>query len=287
MTEHAAFPDAMRAILDGREDDLRALLAEHPDLARARAEEDTRGMQNTLLHVTTGMGEVTWPENAAALARLLVEAGAEVDACEREAGGETPLHHAVSVNNAEVAAVLLEAGADPEREGRYRSGLDTPLGYALFYGTDKRLPRFAENCPELLVRHGAAVTLPFAAGLGREDLLSARLAEGGDGPEWRLTLQHALLFACHQGHTSLVAPLVAAGARPNECVPFFHWNCAGMHTAAIHGQRDAVSALLAAGASPVVTDGIHRSTPLEWAEMGQEDEIVELLENARRSRIRR
>lgn len=287
MTEHAAFRDAVRAILDGREDELRALLSEHPDLPRARAEEDTRGMQNTLLHVATGMGEVTWPENAGAIARLLVDAGAEIDACERETGGETPLHHAVSVNNVDVAAVLLEAGADPQREGRYASGLDTPLGYAMFYGTDKRLPIYPENCPELLVRHGAEVTLPFAAGLGRADLLAERLEEGGAGDSWQTSLQHALLFACHQGHASLVAPLVAAGAKPDACVPFFHWNCAGMHTAAIHGQRDAVIALLEAGASPVVTDGIHRSTPLEWAEMGREDEIVELLENARKSRIRR
>lgn len=61
--------------------------------------------------------------------RLLVEAGAEIDA--RSRGDlRTPLHRAVSMNQYDIAHYLLEQGADPTRENRSgRSAIDSIKRY--------------------------------------------------------------------------------------------------------------------------------------------------------------
>jgi hypothetical protein len=109
--------------------ELEKMIDRHQQLVALRDIPDNRGMQNTLLHEVTGMGELDWPETAAEIAVLLIEKGSAVDATEQEDQGETPLHHAVSINNVEVAEVLLKKGADPEknrplrRHHRYCTGI--------------------------------------------------------------------------------------------------------------------------------------------------------------------
>ena len=50
------------------------------------------------------------------MVRLLVEAGADVNAAEGF-GGNTPLHEAVEKGDAEIVKILVAAGADVEAEG--------------------------------------------------------------------------------------------------------------------------------------------------------------------------
>jgi ankyrin repeat protein len=82
-----------------------------------------------------------------AAVRLLIERGADIEAPSQNqefAQEACPLHSAVAAGRIEVAALLLEAGADPN--ARQRGGF-TPLMAAEQLG----LPDLAE----LLIRHGA------------------------------------------------------------------------------------------------------------------------------------
>ena len=49
-------------------------------------------------------------------ARILIEAGAEIDACGED--DYTPLHNAIEQGNADMVALLLKAGANPFRTSR-------------------------------------------------------------------------------------------------------------------------------------------------------------------------
>src|SRR5271170_5323045 len=76
-------------------------------------------MRNHALHACIALG------NSVDVARLLVEAGADVNAT--AAGGYTPLHLAASQPSREIVALLLESGAN--RETRCDQG-KTPADYA-------------------------------------------------------------------------------------------------------------------------------------------------------------
>jgi uncharacterized protein len=76
-------------------------------------------LRNQALHACIALG------NSVEVARLLVEAGADVNAA--AAGGYTPLHLAASNGNREIIALLLENGAN--REARCDQG-KIPADYA-------------------------------------------------------------------------------------------------------------------------------------------------------------
>lgn len=257
------FSAAKQAVLDGNLLELQTLLKENPSLAQARASRDDHGHEMTLLHLATGMGEVSWPDTAPETARLLLDFGAEVDAGEDRSGGETPLIHAVSVNNVPVMEVLLDAGADLERHGRYNTHLDTPLGYALFYGVDTRLPRYPRQAAELLIDRGAWVNSAFAAALGRftEALKEESALEQGT----------ALLFACRYGQNQVAGQICELDLNLNQIFPFFHASSSPLHMAAIHGNPSLLQLLIDAGADPNLKDGKHHATPMEWAAFFKKD----------------
>lgn len=74
------------------------------------------------------------PAAALALARLLLAAGADVQAAQQ--GGWTPLHQAADNNHAELVALLLQHGADPA--ARAENG-QTPLDMAIAKNADAAL----------------------------------------------------------------------------------------------------------------------------------------------------
>lgn len=276
----------LQALAAIRHDDLKTftrLLAQHPRLSVFRPVPDRPGNQNTLLHEVTGMGEVKYYSNGPAMARQLIEAGADIDAPERIGGGETPLIHAVSINNAPVTEVLLEAGADPERHGRHDGSIDTALGYALFHGS-AGLKRFPVSCPELLIRYGAKVYLPFAAALGWNEKLpdyfdgTGRLRpEASPSTNEQLILNQALLFAARYGNIEGATFLLDRGAQLNEPIPFFHYTATALHLASEQGNRvPMVSFLLDHGADPTIRDGLFNSTPPGWARHCRQEEVVQL-----------
>ena len=105
------------AVHAGDLDLIKRLLRENPDVARARFE--ARGGTSTALHFVTD-----WPgyfANGPDIVHLLVDAGADPNALTTGdgsdtpgPGSETPLHYAASSDDVDVAAALIDRGADLE-----------------------------------------------------------------------------------------------------------------------------------------------------------------------------
>jgi ankyrin repeat protein len=181
MTTDSEFVAAIAAIRAGDEAGLRRLLASHPGLAASRLGGVAKG--RTPLHIACD-----WPgyfPNGPRIAGLLIEAGADLDARSTDDDhGETPLHWTASSDDADVAAVLIDAGADIEIPG---GSIGTPLANAIGY-----------NCwhvARLLVARGARVDeLWHAAALG----LLARLREllADDAQRTPEKLSQAFWHAC-------------------------------------------------------------------------------------------
>lgn len=281
---HDAYETACRMIHQGDVDGLRKQLDQFPHLAWWQSHADSQGTRSTLLREATGRGMEEWPENASLIAGTLIRAGAKVNEAERPQQQETPLHDAVSVNNVEVTKVLLEAGADTEAPGRFDGSIDTALGYALFYGMDEKNPRFPVNCPEVLMRHGAQVYLPFAAALGNLKQVKSffrpdhsLLPEAGIAPPKR-TLQQAFLFACKSGQLTVCEYLLYRGVDINASIPFFHHRATGLHLACESGQqRELVKFLLSKGADPTIKDGVFDADAKGWAMFNGQDEVFRVL----------
>lgn len=129
-----------------------------------------------------GMTALHWAaeHGNAELARVLVAAGANVRAVTR-LGDYTPLHIAARGGASGVVGALLEAGADVH--ARTSAGGVTPLHYAAAAGD--------RTSVALLLEHGADVDV----------------AE----PMWQQT---PLMFAAAAGRTAVVRTLVEAGASP-------------------------------------------------------------------------
>ena len=122
----ANFEAAADAIVSGDIATLRALLREHPGLARARS---TREHRSTLLHYVSANGvedfrQIT-PQNIVEITKLLLDAGADVNAeSEAYGGGSTTLGLAATSIHPEQAGVqiellelLLARGAEIEKPG--------------------------------------------------------------------------------------------------------------------------------------------------------------------------
>ena len=109
-----AFELAVSAIGSGDVDNLNQLLADNPELATTRGDDEA-----TLL-----IRLIDYPghrPNSAESARVLIEAGADVDA-RRNAENGTALAGAICVNDADVVRVLLELGADIHAPCGWRDG---------------------------------------------------------------------------------------------------------------------------------------------------------------------
>lgn len=153
----------------------------------------------TPLHVVTD-----WPgfvPNGPQMVRILVAAGADPEA--RFVGPhhrETPLHWAASSDDVEVAAALIDAGADLDAAD---GSIGTPLENAVGYG--------CWEVARLLVAKAARVeTLWCAAALG----LTLRVEELLDGAS-AARVSQAFWHACAGGQRRMAERLLARGADVN------------------------------------------------------------------------
>jgi hypothetical protein len=229
------FEAAADAIVDGDAPALRGLLASHPGLARARS---PYAHHATLLqHVSANGIEASrqWqsPQNAVEIARILLDAGSEVDALCGAYHGSTALglvvssvHPARAGVQAALVETLLDAGAAIDGRATEHG---TPIETALLFGYP--------NAAEVLARRGARIDdVVVAAGLGRADL-AARLAEQ---PNARLDL--AFRVASRLGRTEAALAVLDKGADPTKQD---HEGFTGLHWAAFFGHFETVEALLA------------------------------------------
>jgi hypothetical protein len=220
---HPQFEVAADALVSGDLASLDDLLRQYPDLITARS---ARPHHATLLHYMAANGveavRQRTPPNAVAIARCLLDAGAEVDAlADTYRGGstETTLNLLVSSSHPYEAGLqrpllemLLDYGAAPNGVVDDGSPLITSLAF------------FALGAARLLAKRGARVdTIPAAAGLGDLSLVRQLLAEptpGVDIPWLQLrddrqaNLDVAHTWASMFRHSEVADVLLEAGAHP-------------------------------------------------------------------------
>jgi ankyrin repeat protein len=243
-----------RKILDRRDvAGLKALLAVRPEQAveRLRNWSDQPRGASPLGYVAMLRYDTArrlWREvtGTAALAEALLAAGAPVEG--DPVDPETPLMTAASYGDAEVARVLVEAGADMAATAKAWAG-GVPGGTALRHAAVFDMTAVAE----VLVAAGATDVV-YAASVGDlGDLLTT------DTPlEERVA---ALRIAAERGRLGVIDELLTAGT-PLDGVDA-HGSTA-LHAAALCGRADSVRHLLAHGADPTRRDARFRSTPLGW-----------------------
>ena len=247
----ARFERAVEAVIDGDIAALKQLLADDPELVRARSTRvnnfDPPMHRSTLLHYLAANGVEGYrqrsPKNAAEVAKVLLEAGADPNALSWAYGGQcTAMALLVSSSPPADAGVqvplvetLIDYGASvaPAGEGNWTSPVET----ALVFG--KRDAALA------LVRRGAPIqSLAAAAGLGRIDEVKRMLpsAEGQDR-------HRALALAAQCGQPAVVGVLLDAGEDPNRFnPPGTHSHTPPIHQAVAAGHLDVVKLLVDRGA---------------------------------------
>ena len=189
---------AVQAVRTGDLPTLARLLAENPELASTPL--PGHGGR-TLLHVVTD-----WPghfPNSAATIRLLVEAGADVNAASGGGHAETPLHWAASSDDIEALDALLDAGADINAPGAVIGG-GTPLADATAFGQWQAAHR--------LVERGARTTLWESAALGLLIQMPHHIEATTSS---RQEITSSFWGACHGGQPETAAYLLEAGANIN------------------------------------------------------------------------
>jgi hypothetical protein len=194
------FERAADAIVAGRNDELRALLAEHPELVRQRS---TRAHRAPLIHYVAANGvedyrQVT-PPNVLEVARLLLDAGADVNAgSDAYGGGSTVLG-------------LTATSVHPHRAGVQIPLVDLLLERGAALDASIVRSALANGRPEAaraLVDRGAAVeSLAVAAGVGRLDLVRELVDEAGPAE-----VDQALIAAAAYGAREVVELLLERGA---------------------------------------------------------------------------
>ena len=171
---------------------------------------------------------------------------------------KTALHWAAEKNRAEIARLLVDAGADIEATTSWGA---TPLEWAATMGSS--------SVADLLLARGAGrFTLIVAAALGKFEDVKFLLDSEND------FASTALYAAARNGHTEVVEHLLDHGATI-DTRGFFGGT--GLHWAAINGHRDTVELLIARGASRSIRDEHFDSTPEEWAIEGGHAELATLL----------
>ncbi len=294
--DKSAFDEAVHAIINGDLEVLKQLIQTHPELTTARSEAPHRA---TLLHYVAANGVEDElqksPKNAAQIASLLINAGADVNASAEMYGGgaqNTTLNllvsswwpHQAGVQS-EVIEVLVKHGASPD--GPLNDG--SPLGTALGFGYRKA----AETLANLNANYD---NLVFSAGLGKLDQLKSYFDSNYEVNAEALNFKYsdketmgryswpppkhqdpkiiAFIYACINGRLSVVKFLFDLGVSINSHMSFQQ---TGLHYAAQLGHIHLVQWLLENGADPGIVETQFNKTPTQWAEEGNEQAIAKMI----------
>jgi Ankyrin repeats (3 copies) len=241
------FESAVEAVIAGDVLLLEKLLSENPELIHARS---TREHQATLLQYLSANGvesfRQTIPKNAVQIVKILLKAGAEVDAPnwpDGPAGPGTALGEVATSIHAQRAGLQDALLATLLSHGASIDGL--PGGWnPLLAALHNDRPEAAE----FLASHGAHLDLEGAAGVGRLDVVTGFFNNDGSlkPNATRVQLQSGFISACEYGRKNVVEFLLDKGVdlRVGE-----NTGQTALHLAAHRGQLEIIRLLFDRGAA--------------------------------------
>jgi ankyrin repeat protein len=252
----AKFEQAADAIVNGNVDALRELLRENSGLVGAQS---PREHHATLLHYISANGIEDYrqrtPKNAVEIAAVLLDAGADVDAIADVYGKSTTLGLTATSIHTLRAGVLV-----PLLELLLARGaaIDGPPGGGRI--VNACLANGRKLASEILADKGARLDLEGAAGVGRVDLVKRFFkADGslmpGATPK---QMESGFVWACEYGRAAVAAFLLDAGVDPGTCRQH---KLTGLHWAAISGDVNTVEVVLR-HAPPLEAQNVWGGTPL-------------------------
>jgi hypothetical protein len=260
-----AYEKAVEAIVAGDGEALARLLRKYPSLVRVRS---SREHGATLLHYVSANGVEGFrqksPKNAARIARMLLEAGADVEATTDVYEGNCTALGLVATSGPpfvagvqhDVIEVLLDHGARTDVRGS--AGRKKGLLHSC-------LANGQPDAAAYLASRGAPLDLQSAAGLGRLDAVRDLLPRAS-----HKNVIDAFLYAAAYGHAPVVDCFIAHGIDVDATLTSA-WHGVGhtaLHVAAFHGQSDSVKTLLGRGARIDAIDKTWKTPPLLWALTG-------------------
>ena len=219
--------------------------------------------QNVEVNVSQGDGMTAlhWAayKNDVEMAKMLIAAGASVKAAAR-IEGLTPLALACTSGNAGIVDVLLKAGADANSA----NGIWTALMMASSSGSVEAV--------KLLLDHGANVNakevahnqtaLMFAAGRDRGAVIGLLAARGADLNATSDVISLTRVPVDENGNPLPGAGAAGGGANNDRANARVMGGMTALHFAARDGHKDAVRALVEAGADVNVASPGDKGTPL-------------------------
>jgi ankyrin repeat protein len=261
------FEKAADAIVNGDLATLKRLLRQDPKLVRSRS---TREHHATLLHYVSANGVEGYrqktPKNAVQIAKVLLAAGAEVQAeADVYGGGATTLG-------------LVATSVHPERAGVQKALLELLLdhGTAIDHPREGKGRGAVIGClangrgaaAAFLASRGARLDLEGAAGVGRLDAVRSFFKPDGSlkSGATKEQMRDGFAWACEYGHTGVVDYLLQRGIDVDTKLK--HNGQTGLHWAAYGGHADVVRLLLEHKAPVNIKEESYGGTPLGWALYG-------------------
>ncbi|MBI3408635.1 MAG: ankyrin repeat domain-containing protein [Planctomycetes bacterium] len=255
------FEAAVDAIVGGDLRALKKLLSAEPELVRARS---TREHRSILLHYVSANGVEDFrqktPKNIVEITKLLLEAGADVNAESDAYGGRSTTLGLTATSwhpeNAGVQLPLMEVLID------HGAVIDGPDGGSAVNGC---LHNGRGTAAKFFASHGARLDLEGAAGVGRLDIVKNFFKDDGalKPPATEQQMRDGFAWACQFGQTSVVEFLLQRGMEMDAKLK--HDGQTGLHWAAYSGHADTVKLLLERGAPVDAKDKNYDGTPLGWA----------------------
>ncbi|KJR82158.1 ankyrin repeat-containing protein [Sporothrix schenckii 1099-18] len=211
----------------------------------------------------------------ATVARLLIDAGAEVDSM--DVHNLTPFYYAIKHGCSITARLLLQFGANVNTLG---SSGETPVDVATTRSEEATVRWLLEAGADIMIHDRTRRSLfRWSVLTGEESLVQMLLDAGTDVAIANIPDEigvSPLDIAIIEGRNSVIQMLLDAGLDTNLLDGL---GSTSLHTAILHGQDSIIRMLLDAGADPNLVDNLG-SSPLATAIHDSQDSVIQMLLDA-------